>query len=79
MLLVKTFLHTDVDAYTAKYAGKRITCPGGGLFVHCDTLGWAFSGTDAAERAFFDVVVQLSPHVFKGRSDFVRVAAGGFV
>ena len=79
MFLVKTFALTDVDAYAAIDAGKRITCPGGGLFVHRDTLGWAFNGTYAAEGAIFDIVVQLSPHVFKGRSNFVGVTPGGFV
>jgi len=78
VFLVKTLGLTDIDAYTAKYAGKRITGPGGGLFVHRDTLGRAFEGTYAAEGAFFDIVVKLSPHVFKGRPYFVGVPPGGF-
>ena len=79
VFLVKALGLTDIDTYAAKYAGKRIAGPGGGLFVHRDTLGRAFNGTYAAEGAIFNIVVQLSPHVFKGRSYFVRVAPGGFV
>jgi hypothetical protein len=79
VFLVKTLGLTDIDTYAAKYAGKRIACPGGGLFVHRDALGRTFNGTDAAEGAIFDVVVQFSPHVFKGRSYFVGVTPGGFV
>ena len=77
MLLVKAFSLADFDTYATKNAGERITCPSGCFFVHCDALGRAFNGTDAAEGAIFDVVVQLSPHIFKGRSYFVGVTAGG--
>ena len=79
VFLVKTLGLTDIYTYAAKYAGKRITCPGGDLFVHRDALGRAFNGTEAAEGAIFDIVIQLSPHVFKRRSYLVGVAAGGFV
>jgi len=78
VFLVKTLGRTGIDTYAAKYAGKWITCPDGGLFVHRDALGRAFNGTDAAEGAIFNIVVQLSAHVFKGRSYFVRVPPGGF-
>ena len=78
MFLVKTLGRTDIYTYAAKYAGKGIACPGGGIFVHRNAVGRTFNGTDAAEGAIFDVVVQFSPHVFKGRSYFVGVPPGGF-
>ena len=78
VFLVQTPGRTGICTYATKYAGKRITCPGGGLFVHRDALGRAFNGSDAAEGAIFDVVVQLSPHIFKGCSYFVGVTPGSF-
>jgi hypothetical protein len=78
MFLVKTLDRTGIHTYAAKYAGKWITYPGGGLFVHRDALGRAFNGTYAAEGAIFNIVVQLTPHVCKGRPYFVRVTPGGF-
>ena len=78
MFSVKTLALTGIYTYAAKYAGKSITGPGGGLFVHRDTLGRTFNATYVAESAIFNIVVQLSPGVFKGRSYFVRVPPGGF-
>jgi hypothetical protein len=51
VFLVKTLALIDIYTYAAKYAGKRITGPGGGLFVHRETLRRAFNGTDTAEGA----------------------------
>jgi hypothetical protein len=76
---MKTIFRAYVYAYAAIDTGKGITCPGGGLFIHRDALGRAFSGTDTAEPAFFDIIVKGAPDVVKRRSNVLRIVPGRFV
>jgi hypothetical protein len=78
LLLVQAFDRAAIYADAAVDAGKGITGPGGGFFFNADALGRALGGTNAAKGAFFKVIEQFSPLVFKGRTDFIRVTPGGF-
>ena len=79
MLLLQAFGRACFYADAAVYAGKGVTGPGSSFFVYADALGRALDGTYTAKGAFFDIVDQFPPLVFKRRADIIGVPPRGFL
>jgi hypothetical protein len=75
--LLKAAGRTGFGAYTAIDASRWVTGPCGSLFIHRDALRWTFDGAGTAECADLDVVINLTPRIFKGGPDNVGIAPGG--
>ena len=70
--MLRTFAH----AGAALDAIERVDRPRFRLFIHRDATCWATFGTDAAERAFNDIVLYMALQILHRRLRLIRVANG---